>query len=206
MISEASRNRKNLNKYGVPVDVWETYSRKQRTHYYRRYAHQLLMATPEGREKYRAGNAAIYAKRKLRIESDPAYRAKRAAQNKAAYERHYWRFHEKQVAKHRRRWAATKSRRQITLSPDAVFRMIDKAVSRSLPRHVRDDVISAMCLAVLEGQLFVEHIEKEAQQFLRAHNRMFDHFKTVSLDAPVRGSEDMTLLDTLAAPEMEAAE
>ncbi len=111
------------------------------------------------------------------------------------------RHHDKMIEKHRRRWAKERSKRAITLSPDKVFEMINKAVSRALPKFVRDDVVGSMSLAVMEGALFVENIDKEAGKFLRAYNREFDQFKTVSLDAPVPGADGVTYLDRLADPQ-----
>ncbi|AYD02049.1 hypothetical protein [Neorhizobium sp. NCHU2750] len=58
-----------------------------------------------------------------------------------------------------------------------------------------------MSLAVMEGTLFVENIDKEAAQFLRAYNREFDQFKTISLEALVPGADGMTYMDRLADPE-----
>jgi len=113
---------------------------------------------------------------------------------------HYYKHHAKMLEKDRRRWAKERYKRAITLAPEKVFEMINKAVSRALPKFVRDDVVGSMSLAVMEGTLFVENIDKEAAKFLKAYNREFDQFKTVSLDAPVPGCDGMTYLDRLADP------
>jgi hypothetical protein len=76
--------------------------------------------------------------------------------------------------------------------------MIDKAVPRTLPEFVRDEIVASMCLAVLEGKLFIENICKEASSYLRAYNRDFDTFKTTSLDAPLNGQDGTTFIDMLA--------
>ncbi|OWV86460.1 hypothetical protein ATY78_23695 [Rhizobium sp. R635] len=47
-----------------------------------------------------------------------------------------------------------------------MFKLINNAVSRALLKFVRDDIISAMCLAVVDGQLFIENIGKEASKFV----------------------------------------
>lgn len=82
-------------------------------------------------------------------------------------------------------------------APDQVYAMIDKAVSRALPHFARDEIVSTMCLAVLEGKLFTENINADARRFVAAYNREFDHFKTSSLDAPINGHEGLTRLDLL---------
>lgn len=220
----APKSGSTINKYGVPVDEWAKLSHRERDRHYKKFA----SSTPEGAARKKLHDAKRYQKIKQRMKSDKAFRKMMAArtaikdakkywkdveksrqQQREKYRRNpdrhrqvvresYYRHHAKHLERHRRRWAAAKSKRAIALSPDAVFVAIDKAVSKALPRFVRDDVISAMCLAVLEGQLFIENIQKEAKSFLASHNRMFDHFKTRSLDAPVAGADGLRLIDTLS--------
>jgi hypothetical protein len=110
---------------------------------------------------------------------------------------------DRERARSRRRTRARIAQRTIGRSPDQVYMLINRAVSRALPSHVRDDVVASMCLAVLEGKLFIENIEKEAKSFLTAYNRQFDHFKTASLDEPINGQDGRTYLDMLADPKEE---
>lgn len=94
-----------------------------------------------------------------------SYRFRTLETARANARRSYYKHHVKMIEKRKRRWAKERSKKLIALSPDAVFGMINSAVSRALPRFVRDDVLAAMCLAVLEGQLFVENIAKEANSY-----------------------------------------
>lgn len=117
--------------------------------------------------------------------------------------------HPERMREYRRKWtkahpdymrnyhAKRKSQSVIHESPDKIYRSILGALPSSLPRHVRDDVASSLCLAVLEGKVLVKNIVKAAGEFLRAYNREYDTFKTVSLDETIPGTT-MTRLDKLA--------
>lgn len=111
----------------------------------------------------------------------------------------------KRVAK-RRDLAAIKRRKRCasqafcekpSLSENELFRRIQAAVPRWLPQFVRDDVISEIVLAVLEGTVLVDQIQQHAKKCLHAHNRMFDQFGTVSLDEEIPGTDGLTYGDRL---------
>ncbi|MBN9068646.1 MAG: hypothetical protein J0H60_19955 [Rhizobiales bacterium] len=191
------------NKYGVPIDQWATFTRKQKQGYYRRFRRQQIRKDPARYKAYRADfNARRQQCRKNHLDAYLMKERKRYNENKEYFRESsrnsYWRHREKKLERYRRTQAAARAKRMITLSPELVYRMIDKAIPKAIPHFVRDDVISSMCLAVLEGQLFVENIEKEATNFLKDHNRMFDTFKTLSLDAPIAGT-DLRRIDLLIA-------
>lgn len=61
-----------------------------------------------------------------------------------------------------------------------------------------DEVISEITLAVFQGLLVEKDIGKRAGEFLRAYNRENDTFKTLSLDAPIGGTD--LRRDLLEAP------
>ena len=54
---------------------------------------------------------------------------------------------------------------------------------------MRDDVINSMLLAVLEGELLLENIGARMKEYLGRYNREYDTFKTLSLDAPMGGTD-----------------
>lgn len=72
--------------------------------------------------------------------------------------------------------------------PEDVYRVVGRAVSSALPKHMRDDVISNMLLAVLEGELLLEHVEKRVREYVTGYNRMYDHHGNVSLDTYIPGT------------------
>lgn len=73
------------------------------------------------------------------------------------------------------------------------------AVPTSLPRHVRDDVISSIVLAVLEGEFTQADIAKNAKRFVSAHYRDSEFHSLQSLDAIIPGTEKTRLGDTIRA-------
>lgn len=81
-------------------------------------------------------------------------------------------------------------------SPEDTMRAVHAALPSGLPPFIRDDVASAMMLAILEGQLQIEDVGRRAREYLRGYNREHDHFKTWSLDVPV-GDGGMTFKDML---------
>lgn len=68
------------------------------------------------------------------------------------------------------------------LCENAMFAAINKAVSRSLPDYIRDDVIQDMIVAVLEARLAVEDIGRRASEFVKDHFRRFSLYEFKSLD------------------------
>ncbi|MER8567532.1 hypothetical protein NKH85_16240 [Mesorhizobium sp. M0924] len=108
--------------------------------------------------------------------------------------------HREQVLANQARWRLRrKSVAIIRHHPDQVYRLVSRAVSSGLPRFVRDDVMSSMILAVLEGKLLLENVASSAKSYLARHNREYDSFKTLSLDAPMGGA-DLRRIDLLEAP------
>ncbi len=79
------------------------------------------------------------------------------------------------------------------------------AVSAALPRYLepdmRDEVMQNMVLAVLEGSLSIDDTVGSAGKYIGMYRRQYGRYGTVSLDAPLSGTDDLRLIDTLAAPE-----
>ncbi|UDF29953.1 UNVERIFIED_ORG: hypothetical protein LHK14_01140 [Roseateles sp. XES5] len=203
---------KAVNEFGVPTDVWSTMSEVERNRFWRkRWYHGRMKRDPLLFAKHKDRQATTRVRIRERWAEDPEFfRAKMREQywkdveaTRAKAREKYQRNIDREQARGRRRNKAHKAQRTINRSPDQVYMLINRAVSKALPDHVRDDVVSSMCLAVLEGKLFIEDIEKDAKRFLAAYNREFDHFKTTSLDEPINGQDGRTYLDLLADPENE---
>lgn len=76
------------------------------------------------------------------------------------------------------------------------------AISACVPQHLgpsrRQEIISEMVLAHLEGRLELEDAPRRCREFLRAVDRMFPtKFGPASLDAPIFGDSTITLGDTI---------
>ncbi|TAA54612.1 hypothetical protein [Shinella sp. JR1-6] len=192
------------NKYGFLPSVWAAMAKEERRRHSKNWGARNRYPTRTKAQKQRMRQLQKEFRERNRERLLPYWKARRdaaklvegAREKERAYQRdYYWKTIEKQRARNKRRYAKERSIKKITLSPDEVFKLINKAVSRAIPKFVRDDVIAEMCLAVLEGKLFIENIGKEASKFLAAHNRAFDHFKTISVDTKI--SEGVTILDTL---------
>lgn len=60
------------------------------------------------------------------------------------------------------------------LNRNEIFAAASKAISSRIPTWRRDDIISDIVLAVLEGSLAHGEIALKAKEFVRAYNRKFD--------------------------------
>lgn len=196
-----------VNKYGVPLSFWATLNMAQKNYYYNKLSKKNCSKAAWKRVSRERKDRILAKARQWREENlekrqewERQYRLKHVERNREWCRRYYHANHAKMVEKHKRRWAKDRSKKKMSLSPDVVYRQIDAAVSRTLPKFARDDVVSAMCLAVLDGKLLIENIGKEAKKFVTAYNREYDHFKTMSLDAPINGCEGITFIDRLADP------
>jgi hypothetical protein len=79
--------------------------------------------------------------------------------------------------------------------PREVFGLASSAVPAKLPRHVRDDVIGSLALAVLEGEVGIHEIKEHVASTLTEYYRMHPtKYGPQSLDAPVYGDGDKTPL------------
>lgn len=68
------------------------------------------------------------------------------------------------------------------LMTDALYAAAFKAVPKTLPSYVRDDIISDIVVAVLEQRIAEDDIAKRAQEFVKGYWRQFGHIGKVSLD------------------------
>lgn len=105
---------------------------------------------------------------------------------------------EKMREKARRQYKRHRSIAAVRHNPDNVYKIVNKVVSAALPKHMRDDVIAEILLAVLEGKLLLDQIGQRVKDFVRDYNREYDTFKTLSLDEVIPGT-NTSRLDMLAA-------
>lgn len=83
-----------------------------------------------------------------------------------------------------------------TLSDVAV--RVRRAVGRALPRDVAEDTVSDMVVAILDGSLALDRIEKEARRYGNSVlERFANRFVQRSIDETIAGTEDLRLIDTL---------
>jgi hypothetical protein len=83
------------------------------------------------------------------------------------------------------------------LGSNELYAAAAAAVSPKLPKDVRDDVIQAVCLAVLESEIELDQVAGHAREYVARHYRQFSKFDTVSLDEPIWDGSGKTLHDLL---------
>lgn len=106
------------------------------------------------------------------------------------------------IDEYRRRQAATERRRQRRLKRERGARIYAAAaavVPARLPRDVRDDVIAALVLGVIEKRFTIADMPAQAKAHLTAHYRDFGQFRTVSLDDVMPGIDRFRRVETIAA-------
>lgn len=171
-------------KYGLTLAKWQSLTRAQRTRL--ASSHYEKNATQE----YRSAKwARKRANRKARLGEDEVLRLSRES---------YARDREARLASRAKSYRKRKSKTAIVLNPDVVYRQIMAAIPRVWPRHVRDDIAGEMCLAVLEGKILVTDIDKEVRKFMTVYNRVYETYRTTSLDAPVAGTDNLRRIDTVS--------
>lgn len=80
-----------------------------------------------------------------------------------------------------------------------LYARVDTLISRWLPPDVREDVVSDLILAILEGNVDENPSPAQARAFVTAHYRRFDRFRVRSLDDFVPGSEKCRFVDLVAS-------
>jgi hypothetical protein len=76
--------------------------------------------------------------------------------------------------------------------------LIRSAVPTTLPAQIRDDVIGAMALEIVEGRLRPADIRRRVREYVTAQYRQFSKFGPMSLDARLSEDSNATLLDRLS--------
>ncbi|HWK66116.1 MAG TPA: hypothetical protein VNS34_14330 [Rhizobiaceae bacterium] len=180
---------------GCEVETPEERRRRRARESGRRYRQLHAEQIRESNRRWKAANrdkSRLYRKRWNEANPEKARESFQAAWKKwAAANRE--KIREKQRRKNHRDYSLKVFQR----SPDKFYRQILKLLPQTLPRHVRDDVASSLCLAIMERKVLTKNIQTEVANYLRAYNREYDTFKTVSLDETIPGTT-MTRLDKLA--------
>jgi hypothetical protein len=195
----------SLNKYGYTAEEWAALDQKAKNRAYDKLSYRRRKETQP--ERWRARKRAQNLRARLKL--DEQHREATRLADRERYHRNpelfrararknYQKYHAKHLARAKARDSKITSRRRFARSPAEVYELIGKSVPRALPRHTRDDLIGTLCLAVLEGKLLVKNIKVEVGKYLAAHNREYDTFKTVSLDAAIPGT-NKRYVDTIAS-------
>lgn len=83
-------------------------------------------------------------------------------------------------------------------SPSDLYARISKAVPRTFHRDVRDDVISDIAVALLDGEISHAEIETLATRFISSHFKFREWHQLLSIDGTVTGNDNLRIVDTIA--------
>lgn len=190
------------------------YRDKEKDREYRRrvYAKNREALRAKAREKARTPEAQARhnACRRARQLADPeAYREQMRAKRKLERDPEGERARRREISKrwrldHPERSAAIQAAYDIkraakkqARTPD-FYKLVNSAVPKGYPQDVRDDIVSSVMLAALEGRVKPKNIKQEVKHYITAHYRMFDQHKTISINAPIPGTEKLSMIDTIA--------
>lgn len=78
------------------------------------------------------------------------------------------------------------------LRSDDLYAAADRVVPRKLPSFVREDVVSDLCLGVLDGSFTIEDMPQQVTGLVQRHRGQSSKFSEPSIDDPV-GRTGITL-------------
>lgn len=86
---------------------------------------------------------------------------------------------------------------QRQLQAEPLYAQAAKLAPKYLPRDVREDFITEVIIAVLEGSATIEGVKGNLSRFIPEHHK--DSFRTVSMDQTVKGTDNLRIKDTIAS-------
>ncbi|KFH18596.1 hypothetical protein ELZ19_09725 [Brucella abortus] len=177
------------------------YAKKDAEKYQRNRARrdaQNLQNKHKNRKRTNATSRRSYAKRK----EDPERYAKYCA-DKRAYQRLYYSQGKKQVQTEKRRERDRRKRQRIKTqllardNPAEMRKQIRAHVPGYLIASAQMDVINSVMVQILDRKVPFNELAAWVKQAVTAYNRQYDHFKNISIDAPIAGTDGLTRADLL---------
>lgn len=149
------------------------------------------------KKKARAASRRSYAKLKEDPEWLAAYNKQRSEnRRKRGYKREYT---EALRERDRRRRQRIKTQMLAQTKPDELSAMIKQHVPLYLDAPSRMDVINAVTVQALARNVPFNDLAAWVRKAVTEHNRQFDYFKTISIDTPIAGTDDLRLIDRIEA-------
>lgn len=96
----------------------------------------------------------------------------------------------------RSQWRNSKNRNSNSI---ALYKKICALLPPGMPLDVQQDISASMMLSVIEGAIDARQIAAHVKSYKTAHYRMFDGFKTSSLDEVIPGTDNLRRIDTIAS-------
>lgn len=178
--------------------------REKRRLYQQAYRARRPEVHREAYRKYMEKNKKKIAKQRpwverdaRRVEKKQEYRQK-TMERHLAYKREWSRKNREKVREQERRhYHRAKAANMARTKPDELRALLRRQLPGYLDAQSRADIINEVIAAILDHKVFYGELSTCVKPFVTAHNRMYDHFKTLSLDAPIPGMDGMTYMDRL---------
>lgn len=191
-LEEVDRLRDELREY---KRQWREDNREKYREYKREYVRQWRKKNPKKakeidkrkQDKIRADPALLERARQLRRES-------RARNGGWGNEKPT---PEKQREYGKRKYYRAKARKMASEKPAELKALIRPMVPGYLDPSAKMDVIAAVMETALKNRVEFNKLNEAVKAAVTAYNRQFDHFKNVSIDAPIAGTDGLTRADLL---------
>lgn len=196
-----------------PEDALEEIAKLRREHAEKRNAQNRARYhrnVEKARERKRKWYAALDPKRRKAMQkarwqvekSDQDYMAKVRERNarrrrELGLDKHRVRDIEKVREKDRRAYQRKKTQQFAKMKPDDLTVLIKRHLPGYLLAPARADIINSFMELALARKVQFNKLPETVKQCVAAYNRQFDYFKTVSIDAPIAGTEGLTRADLL---------
>ena len=100
-------------------------------------------------------------------------------------------------AKGRRKYQRIKAQELARANPTEVRKLIRVHVPGYLMSAAQMDVINSVMVQILDRKVPFNEIAAWVKKSVTEYNRQFDHFKNVSIDAPIAGTDGLTRADLI---------
>ncbi|EXL04851.1 hypothetical protein BG46_24110 [Brucella anthropi] len=138
------------------------------------------------------------SKKKWEVANPEKHREQRARTRARFKERGGVKCRGDRKAQHQRYASRKKLQGLLRLEPEKVTMVISRQLPKYLTAPARNDVFQSVFAAIVEGKILYDELSTCAKPFIAAYNRQYDYFKTVSIDAPIAGTDGLTRGDMLS--------
>lgn len=166
--------------------------------YYQRNREAILVRTRKNARKNRSRIRVTDRQKYARMKEDPEllarYRARHATQGRKSKPRPRT---DAMRERDRRKWQRKKTQNLARNDPSALRKLIRPHVPGYLAASAQMDVINSVMVQALERKVPFNDLAAWVKKSVTEYNRQFDHFKNVSIDAPIAGTDGLTRADLL---------
>lgn len=195
-----------LNEWGYTPEQWANLTPQKRWKIKNRDKTQLQQK--RRRERWKE-SPELYREA---IAADRAYKDGWKERNKRLTDKYRQTYRERKKAEREAIKAAQEAARKALIpvrrkenraafdkDPAGLYASIRRAIPRSFPADVRDDIATDISIALLDGEIALDEIETSVSQFLSKHYQGRDWHQNISFDQPIAGTNDLRLGDRIAA-------